>query len=241
MAGRGALSRVWLRLARWTAGTIAVFVLLSVVAVLAVRYVDPPTSSFMMQSRAAALFGSERFELRYRWRPLSDISSEAAIAVVAAEDQQFPYHRGFDLKSIRRAIQSNEDGNRTRGASTISQQVAKNLFLWPGRSWFRKGLEAWFTLLLEGICPKRRILELYLNLAEFGRGIYGVEAASQAYFRKPASRLDTAEAALLAAVLPSPTRYSVSRPGPYVLSRRDDIVRQIRTLGGRAWLRGILP
>ena len=213
----------------------------SLAAVLAFRYVDPPISSFMVQARVGALFEREPFTLRHDWRAIGAISPHAAVAVVASEDQRFPLHSGFDGKEIRRAMQEAEGGGRSRGASTISQQVAKNLFLWPGRSWVRKGLEAWFTLLMEWLWPKQRILEVYLNTAEFGRGVYGVQSAARVYFRKDAAQLSASEAALLAAVLPSPRRYRVDKPGPYVQQRRNQIVRQMHALGGSAWLRNVLP
>jgi monofunctional glycosyltransferase len=232
---------VWLRLVRWTALAVFAAVLASAAAVLALRFVDPPVTAFMLEAQLAARSEDEPFNLRHEWRALREISPNAAIAVVAAEDQLFPSHSGFDLKSIRKAMEKNDAGGRTRGASTISQQVAKNLFLWSSRSWLRKGLEAWFTLLLEVLWPKQRILEVYLNVAEFGRGVYGVEAASRLYFRKTSAQLSETEAALLAAVLPSPRRYSVTSPGPFVAGRRDEIVRQMRSLGGRSWLRDVLP
>lgn len=241
MAGRSARKPLWLRLVRGIFLLLLAAVLVSVAAVFTLRFVDPPGTAFMLQAQIAARSEREPFALRHEWRSLQKISPNAAIAVVAAEDQLFPQHSGFDLKSIRKAMETNEAGGRTRGASTITQQVAKNLFLWSGRSWVRKGLEAWFTLLLEVLWPKQRILEVYLNVAEFGRGIYGVEAAARTYFGKTAAQLSEAEAALLAAVLPSPRRYSVTNPGPYVAGRRDEIVRQMRSLGGRNWLREVLP
>jgi monofunctional biosynthetic peptidoglycan transglycosylase len=154
------------------------------------------------------------------------------VAVIASEDQTFPSHHGFDLKSINNALEERESGKRVRGASTISQQVAKNLFLWPGKSWIRKGLEAWFTVLIETLWPKHRILEVHLNVAELGRGIYGVGAAAKIYFHKPASRLNANEAALLAAVLPNPIRLKAAAPSPYVRSRQAWILGQMRGLGG---------
>jgi monofunctional biosynthetic peptidoglycan transglycosylase len=167
---------------------------------------------------------------------LEDISGNAAIAVIASEDQQFPFHTGFDFKSIREAVQSNARGHRTRGASTISQQVAKNLFLWSGGGYFRKGVEAGCTLLIEWLWPKERILEMYLNIAEFGRGTYGVEAASQRFFNRHARKLSREQSALLAAVLPSPRRFRVEAPSRYVLSRRDWILGQMAGLGGTRYL-----
>jgi monofunctional biosynthetic peptidoglycan transglycosylase len=201
------------------------------------RWVDPPTSAFMLEARWAAFAtGDRNYRQRYSWVALEAISPQAAMAVIAAEDQQFPFHTGFDFKSIREAVRHNERSRRIRGASTISQQVAKNLFLWPGRSYFRKGLEAGFTLLIEWLWPKERILETYLNIAEFGRGTYGVEAAAQRYFHKPARRLRREEAALLAAVLPNPLRLRVEAPSAYVRARQAWILRQMTGLGGTAYL-----
>jgi len=158
---------------------------------------------------------------------------------VAAEDQRFARHLGFDFKQIDRALEDRERGRRVRGASTISQQVAKNLFLWPGQSWFRKGLEAGLTVLIELAWSKQRILEVYLNVAEFGRGTWGVQAASQRFFRKDAARLNRSEAALLAAVLPAPKRYRADQPGPYVRKRQAWIERQMVALGGTTYVSGL--
>jgi monofunctional biosynthetic peptidoglycan transglycosylase len=214
------------------------FLVATAVPVLALRWVPPLASSFMIQREIAARVGGEaNFAIRHHWVPLRRISPEMAIAVVAAEDQKFPRHAGFDWGSIGEAITEGEE--RPRGASTLTQQVAKNLFLWPGRSLLRKGLEAWFTVLLEALWPKRRILEVYLNVAEFGPGVYGVGAASERYFGKPASALSRAEAALLAAVLPSPRRLRVANPSPYVRERAAWIARQAARLGGPAYLAGL--
>jgi monofunctional biosynthetic peptidoglycan transglycosylase len=170
---------------------------------------------------------------------LEQISPHAAIAVIASEDQQFPFHAGFDFDSIRDAVRESERGKRLRGASTISQQVAKNLFLWPGHSFVRKALEAYFTVLIEALWPKERILEMYLNVAQFGNGIYGVQAAAQRFWHTPARRLSSSEAALLAAVLPNPLRLHVDRPSRYVLARRDWILGQMRGLGGAGYLQAL--
>jgi monofunctional biosynthetic peptidoglycan transglycosylase len=210
------------------------FVALSVLAVLLLRFVDPPTSAMMIERRLAA--SDPGFTLRQQWVDRERIAPALAIAVVAAEDQKFPLHSGFDLDSIESALEKGERNGRLRGASTISQQVAKNLFLWSGRSWVRKGLEAWFTVLIEGTWPKERILETYLNIAEFGDGVYGAEAAAQAFFGKPAAALGEHEAALLAAVLPSPRRMHAGRPSPYVRERAAWIRRQARQLGGPGYL-----
>jgi monofunctional biosynthetic peptidoglycan transglycosylase len=152
--------------------------------------------------------------------------------VVASEDQKFPEHWGFDVEAIEKAYAINQHSHRVHGASTISQQVAKNLFLWSGRSYFRKGLEAYFTVLIETLWPKRRILEIYLNTAQFGHGVYGAEAAAQHFFHKSADRLNRSDAALLAAVLPSPERWSPAAPSRFVQQRRDWILGQMQALGG---------
>ena len=211
---------------------------LSALQVAVLRFVDPPTSAFMLARQGEAWRqGGWGFRVAYDWRDLEDISRYLPMAVIAAEDQNFASHSGFDLKAIEKALDHNARGKRVRGGSTISQQVAKNLFLWQGRSWLRKGLEAWYTLLIELMWPKHRILEVYVNVAEFGDGIYGAQAAARSYWRKDAARLSAAESARLAAVLPSPRRYSASRPGPYVQRRANQIQRQMRQMGGTGWLR----
>jgi monofunctional biosynthetic peptidoglycan transglycosylase len=218
------------RALRFVGWTLAAWVVLSVGAVVALRWVDPPTSAFMIR---------ERFDrpVRHRWVDWADTSAHVKVAVIAAEDQNFPAHYGFDLKSINDALADRERGRRVRGASTISQQVAKNLFLWPAQSWLRKGLEAYFTLLIETLWPKQRILEVYLNIAEFGRGVFGVGAASEVFFHKRAAHLNPYDSALLAAVLPSPKRMRVNAPSNYVRSRQQWILGQMHGLGGPALLK----
>ena len=161
------------------------------------------------------------------------------VAVIAAEDQNFEDHFGFDWQAIEKAIAHNEHSRRKRGASTVSQQTAKNLFLWESRSWVRKGFEVYFTLLLETLWPKRRILEVYLNIVEFGDGVYGVEAASRKFFGRSAAALTPGQAALLAAVLPSPRRFRADAPSPYVRGRQEWILRQMRQLGGDQVVRNL--
>ena len=218
-----------LALVAWVAVTVTV--------VVALRWVNPPTTAFMLRDRIGAVLGGEKgYEFRHEWRNWDRISPYAALAVVAAEDQKFPWHRGFDLEQIDKALADRERGRRVRGASTISQQVAKNLFLWPGQSWFRKGLEAGITVLIELVWPKQRVLEVYLNVAEFGRGTYGVQAASKRFFRKDAARLTRREAALLAAVLPAPTKFKAQLPSRYVQRRQAWIERQMASLGGTSYL-----
>jgi len=222
---------------RWLALTAAGCLALTAGPVLLLRYVDPWTSAFMIAARKDALLARDfDYTNRYEWRDVEQISPHAAVAVIASEDQRFPEHSGFDVESIRKAMAHNARSDRTRGASTITQQVAKNLFLWRGRSYLRKGLEAYFTVLIEALWPKRRILEVYLNIAEFGRATYGVEAAAQRYFNRPAARLNREQGAMLAAVLPNPIRFRVDRPSRYVLQRRDWVLGQMRALGGAEYL-----
>jgi monofunctional biosynthetic peptidoglycan transglycosylase len=223
-------STPWRSLLRFLGWTLGAWVVLTLGSVLALRWIDPPTSAFMIRERLVS-------PIRYRWVDGAAISPNLKVAVIAAEDQNFPSHYGFDLKSINDALVDRQRGRRVRGASTISQQVAKNLFLWPGQSWLRKGLEAYFTVLIETLWPKQRILDVYLNVAEFGRGVFGVGAAADVYFHKSAGRLNAYDAALLAAVLPSPKRMRVNAPSNYVRERQQWIVEQMRGLGGTALLR----
>jgi monofunctional biosynthetic peptidoglycan transglycosylase len=225
---------------RWLRRLFALSLLLlltSALPVLALRWVAPPTSAFMLaRALDARVAGEDTFRIDYRWVDAEAISPALPIALVAAEDQKFPAHRGFDVEAIREALEEHERGEGGRGASTISQQVAKNLFLWRGRSWLRKGLEAYYTVLIEALWPKPRILEVYANIAEFGDGVYGAEAAAQRYFGRTAAGLDARQAARLAAVLPNPRRYRVDAPSAYVLRRQAWIERQARQLGGPAYL-----
>jgi monofunctional biosynthetic peptidoglycan transglycosylase len=220
---RVARGLLWLLIA-WFAITIS--------AVLLLRFIDPPTSAFMARDRIGAWWNDEpRYQFRHTWMDGKRISPHLKLAVIASEDQKFIDHYGFDLESINDALEARERGRRVRGASTITQQVAKNLFLWPGQSWIRKGIEAYFTVLIETLWSKRRIMEVYLNVAEFGRGTYGAEAAAQRFFKKTASRLNASEAALMAAVLPNPVRFRVHAPSGYVRSRQTFILGQMQGLG----------
>jgi monofunctional biosynthetic peptidoglycan transglycosylase len=214
-----------------------VLVLFSVLQVLVLRFVDPPFSMVMAADQAGRwIHGPDRSLVAYDWVDHGQMAACLPISLVAAEDQQFPFHRGFDLDAIAKARRHNERGGKVRGASTISQQVAKNLFLWQGRSWLRKGLEAWYTALIELFWPKQRIIEMYANIAEFGPGVYGAQAASRRFFGRDAARLSAGQCARLAAVLPSPRRYNAATPGPYVQRRAAWIQRQVRQLGGPGYL-----
>jgi len=219
--------RALLALAVFWGGGIALF---SIVPV--------PFSAVMVERQLSAwLTGDFSYVAHSDWVSMDEISPWMGLAVIAAEDQKFPEHWGFDVSAIEKALAHNErNENRVRGASTLSQQTAKNLFLWDGRSWVRKGLEAGLTLGMETVWSKKRILTVYLNIAEFGDGVFGVEAAAQRYFHKPASRLTQAEAALLAAVLPNPIRYKADAPSGYVRNRQAWIMRQMRQLGGEGFM-----
>ena len=234
---RGRLAR---RLLQTLGAALLAWVLLTAIPVLVLRWLHPLTSAFMLEAQAQAALANQRgYRTDYRWVSLEHISRNAAVAVIASEDQLFPFHGGFDYDSIRDAVQASERGKRLRGASTISQQVAKNLFLWPGHSFVRKAFEGYFTVLIEALWPKERILEMYLNVAQFGDGIYGVQAAAERFWGTSARRLTPEEAALLAAVLPNPLRMHAERPSTYVLERRDWILEQMRELGGAGYLRSV--
>jgi monofunctional biosynthetic peptidoglycan transglycosylase len=227
-------------LRRWFLAILIAWLVLTVVPVLLLRWIPPLTSAFMLEARVEALSaGDSGYATDYRWVSLEHISPHAAIAVIASEDQTFPFNYGFDFPSIRSAVRAAQRGRRLRGASTIAQQVARNLFLWPGRSFVRKGIEAWFTVLLEALWPKERILEVYLNIAQFGRGTYGVEAAARRFYHEPAARLSAGQAALLAAVLPNPVHWHVDRPSRFVAWKQQWILSQMRNLGGAAYLREV--
>ena len=241
--GPGAAPRARRRWRGWWWKLPALALGLSILQVLVLRVVDPPFSSFMAIRQVQAWAeGDWAFRVAYDWRDLAEMSRNVPVALVASEDQAFAEHNGFDLKAIEKARKSNARGRRVRGGSTISQQTAKNLFLWSGEGWtrfLRKGVEAWYTVLIEALWPKQRILEVYANIAEFGDGVYGAQAAARTYFRRDASGLGTSQAARLAAVLPNPKRYSVARPGPYVQRRTRAVERQMRAIGGSGYLRAL--
>lgn len=206
--------------------------------ILLFSFLPVPFSAVMVERQLSAwLTGDFSYVAHSDWVSMDEISPWMALAVVAAEDQRFPDHWGLDVEAIEKALSHNDKHeNRIRGASTLSQQTVKNLFLWDGKSWLRKGLEAGLTVTTEAVWTKRRILTVYLNIAEFGDGIFGVEEASQRYFHKPASRLTMSEAALLAAVLPNPIRYKAAAPSGYVRNRQAWIMRQMQQLGGEGFL-----
>ncbi|RPE04568.1 monofunctional biosynthetic peptidoglycan transglycosylase [Candidatus Pantoea deserta] len=229
---KGSLSQ---RLKRVAASVLLIITGFWVAGIVLFAFLPVPFSAVMAERQIGAwLRGDFHYVAHSDWVGQDDIAPWMGLAVIASEDQKFPQHWGFDVDAIESALGS--EGERMRGASTLSQQTAKNLFLWDGRSWVRKGLEAGLTVGIETVWTKRRILTVYLNIAEMGPGVFGVEAASQRYFHKPASRLTMAEAALLAAVLPNPIRFRADAPSGYVRQRQQWIMRQMRQLGGEGFL-----
>ena len=193
-------------------------------------------SAYMVQQKVGHLIEGKSYDIKKKWVSLDKISWQMQMAVIASEDQKFESHFGIDLNAIQIALQKNAKSKKVRGGSTISQQTVKNMFLWHGQSWIRKGIELPLTFAIEQFWGKERILEVYLNIAEFGHGIFGVEAAAQTFFKKSAKNLSLNEAALLAASLPNPNIYRVDRPGPIMKKRQAWIIRQISALGGQQYL-----
>ena len=218
------------RIGRFLIRIAALVILVPIIVILAFRWVPPPSSAFMIRQHLTGV------KVDYRWVSMERMSGQAALAVIASEDQNFFNHWGLDFKAIAKAVEENQNRKKPRGASTISQQVAKNLFLWPDSNYLRKGLEVYFTGLIELIWSKKRILEVYLNIAELGPGIFGQEAAARRSFNKPAARLNRYEAATLAAVLPNPNHMSAVHPSEYVVRRSWQIMNQMRLIGGVSFL-----
>ena len=209
------------------------FFLISICSVLIFRFIPVPVTPLMLIRLTDQIGAGKPMKLRKDWVSKDNISNYLQLAVVCTEDQNFLTHHGFDIKAIEKAIEHNKRSKRKRGASTISQQTAKNLFLWEGRSWVRKGLEVYFTFLIETFWSKERIMEVYLNIIEMGDGVYGAEAASQEYFNKSAKQISMGEAATIACLLPSPIRYSKIRKSGYIQGRKAWTVRQMGYWGGK--------
>lgn len=198
--------------------------------VILYRFVPVPITPLMVIRCAQQVGRGEKIRLKHHWVPMKEISSQLGIAVIASEDQRFLEHHGFDFKAIEKAIDENKKGKRRRGASTISQQTAKNVFLWPSSSWLRKGLEVYFTALIELCWSKERIMEVYLNSIEMGDGIYGAEAVAQQHFGRSAKKLTATNSALIAATLPNPLKFSSANPSRYMLKRQSAIMRQMKNV-----------
>ncbi|MGZ5278776.1 MAG: monofunctional biosynthetic peptidoglycan transglycosylase [Pseudobdellovibrionaceae bacterium] len=206
--------------------TVLLLFIASLGLVLLYRFVPVPITPLVMIRAASSVFQDKLLGMEKDWVPLEEIAPSMRRAVLMAEDYRFFEHNGFDFEAIEKAIQYNKTHQRKKGGSTISQQTAKNVFLWPSRSWVRKGLEVYFTVWIEAVWPKERILEVYLNVIEFGPGVYGVEAAAQKYFKRKAKDLNASQAALMAAVLPNPHLLRIDRPSKYVLSRQRRIMNR---------------
>jgi monofunctional biosynthetic peptidoglycan transglycosylase len=216
------------KILKWSAIVIGVLVAISFFLILPLRWLEPATTAFMLRDNTTPQL--------HEWTDWSDLGSAMPLAVIASEDQRFADHFGVDIRSIKKSLDAAEDGARLRGASTISQQLAKNLFLSPSRSLVRKGVEAYLSVVIEICLPKRRILEIYVNIIELGPGAYGVGAASLRYFGKVPASLTDSEAALLAAVLPNPIRLQAGDPSAYVRERQEWIVEQMQRLRREGWL-----
>lgn len=239
-SGKLVAPRRWLRrCARFVVAIAPIAAIASIGPILALRSVPPPTSAYMLRARNTdPATGLACKEVAYHWVDGEAISPHLKLAVVVAEDQRFLLHAGFDTRSIRRALRERGRG-RIRGASTITQQVAKNLFLWSGRSYFRKGIEAWLTFWIEALWSKQRTLEVYLNLAQFGPCLFGAGAASERFFHVPPADLSPEQAALLATVLPNPLKLRAHDPGPYARERRDEILALMESQRGHRHLQGL--
>ncbi|NIG52430.1 monofunctional biosynthetic peptidoglycan transglycosylase [Chitinophaga sp. Cy-1792] len=221
---KGIVPRLWRRLKR----VLLVLIIAQFAYIILLKWVNPPITITEISSWFS-LWGTDK-KLHKSWASYDEISQHAKLAVIASEDQLFTDHDGFDFKSIEKAMKHNATSKKIRGASTISQQVAKNVFLWQGRSWVRKGLEAYFTFMIEKIWGKKRILEVYLNVAQTGDGIFGFESAAQAYYNKDAASLTREEAAMIAASLPNPVKYTVNPPAKFTVYRQRKIMVQMRNI-----------
>lgn len=214
------------------------FIALSVIIVLIFKWINPPVSSFIQIKSLGEISNFwDPPKINFQWVSIDEIPKHTALAVIASEDQRFFDHFGFDIVEIEKAIKERERKRRIRGASTITQQTVKNLFLTADKSWLRKGLEVYFTFLVEVLWSKKRIIEVYLNIAEFGPDTYGVEAASKKFFNRSAAKMNSSQSALLAAVLPNPKRFSAARPSGYILNRKERILRQMSNLGGVEYIK----
>jgi monofunctional glycosyltransferase len=225
---KGGFWRLFFRIVKWA---FIFFIVSSILAVIIFRFVNPPITLLMIKRGFERKAAGKTWKIEKQWEDFDDISDAMKRAAVAAEDQTFLENHGFDFAAIEKAIKKNEKSKKLIGGSTITQQTAKNVFLWPGRDIIRKGFEAWFTMLMDIFWSKKRIMEVYLNVIETGDGIYGVEAASQEYFHKPASRLNNQQAAAIAVIFPSPLKWSATRPTRFLRHRQYLIMKNMRRLG----------
>lgn len=223
------LKKLW----RFLVWFIIVYFSSSLVFVVLFKFINPPFTPLMVIRMADQIWNGQHVQIEKTWIPIENISENLVEAVIASEDNLFTKHSGFDFESIEKAREFNQkkQGKKVRGASTISQQTAKNVFLWPQRSWLRKGLEAYFTVLIELVWGKKRIMEVYLNVIETGKGIYGAEAISQRAYGKSAGKLSRSEAAYITAILPNPLKWSITSPTPYIQSRQQWILWNMNNIG----------
>lgn len=219
--------RKYPKVKKWATRIILGFFALTFVWVILLKFINPPITYLIVKRGIERKVEGKEWLIRRSWVDYEDISDHLKRAAIAGEDANFMTHHGFDSKAIRKALEKNRSGNKLRGGSTISQQVAKNIFLWPNRSWIRKGFETYFTFLIELFWSKKRILEVYLNMIEMGQGVFGAEAASHYYFNKSCSKLSKREAALIVAILPNPQRWGVKNPSSYINRRANSILRYI--------------
>jgi monofunctional biosynthetic peptidoglycan transglycosylase len=226
---------IFKKILRWTGKTIMWFFIISIFWVLLYKFVPVPITPLMVIRVVEQKMDNKEAVLSHDWVPLTEISVHLQKAVIASEDQKFLTHNGFDIEAIQKAREANAKGKKLRGGSTISQQTAKNVFLWPGRSYFRKGMEAYFTVLIEFFWSKERILEVYLNSIEMGNGVYGAHEASRVWFKKKPDKLSSREAASIAAILPNPRVYKATNSSRYINRRKNAIERQMRYLGNLSW------
>lgn len=215
--------------------TLLYFFAISIGMTIIYRFVPPPITFLMVQRMLEQKMDGDKVKLKKDWVSIENISPFMQRAAIASEDGHFMDHHGFDIEAMQKAYNHNQKSKKTKGGSTISQQVAKNIFLWPQRSYFRKGLEAYFTILIETIWSKKRIMEVYLNCIEMGDGVYGIEAAAQHYFKKPAGNLSKRESAAIAAILPNPIKWSASKPNAYIQKRQYRILKAMRYVGKPQW------
>lgn len=219
------------RMLIWIRNILIFFFVSTILVALIYKFAPVYVTPLMIVRSTEQLFNGEKLSMKKKWVPIEKISPNIVNAVVASEDNMFMSHFGFDFDAIEKARERNKRGGRIYGASTITQQTAKNVFLWPQRSWVRKGLEAYFTLLIEVLWSKERIMEVYLNVIETGNGIYGVERAAEIYFDKSASKLTKSQAALIAGALPNPLRFNPAKPSPYLYKRQNQILRVMSLMG----------
>ncbi len=234
------MKKLFLNALKFIFSVAVVFVVVTLFIVIIFKWYNPPVTAFMQKNMSKSYLGIfDKPIIKQKWTSFDNISNHIKIAVIASEDQRFKEHFGFDVEAIEDAIDEMKRGRRVRGASTISQQVAKNIFLTDHKNYFRKAFEAYFTVLIEIFWSKKRILEVYLNTAEMGENLYGIEAASKKYFKKTAGKLSAGESALIAALLPSPKKFNPLRPSNYLLKRKSRILRQMELLGGISFLKDL--